>query len=219
MSRAASPAPAVILGAGGHARVVASILTATGRYLFKGFLDRTADTAGEDLGEGQVLGSWDDRLAEFGQDPDACAFLAFGDGGERAAMAQRCRDAGLALPALVHPTACIDPTARIGEGSVVCAQAFLGPQAQVGEGVLVNTAASIDHESRIGDYATLSPRVTIAGRTSIGARTFIGIAACVADRLTVGADARIGAGAVVLNDVPGGAFVVGIPATAKASAT
>lgn len=214
MSTVQSAPRAVIVGAGGHARVVAALLRENGTYDVAGVLDRTYGSTGETILGLAVTGSWDEipGLKAHGIDT---AFIALGDGSQRESLLERCRAAGLCLPPLVHPRAFVDSSATLGAATVVCALAHVGPDARVGRGVIVNTHASVDHESVVGDFATISPAVTIAGRCNIGARTFLGLGCRVSHGLEIGDGARVGAGAVVLRDVGPGAFAVGIPAELK----
>jgi len=194
--------------------VVLSMLAATSEYDVIGVVDAGVPCSGEAILGVPVIGGVD-RLAELRKSGTEAAFLALGNGSERAAAQAALAAHGYALPPLVHPTAFVDPTAQIGAGAQVCAMAFIGPEVVLGDGVIVNTHAAVDHESRVENFATLSPAVAVAGRCLIGAGAFLGIGAKVSHGLHIGAGARLGAGAVALAGVPPSVLAIGIPARVK----
>lgn len=202
--------PIIVLGAGGHARVVVAALRVLRTFHPLGVLDRTNLATGETVAGAAIVGGFADleRFAAQG----AAAALAIGDNRERAVHFDRCRALGLALPAIVHPAAVVDTGAVVEDGALVCMGAIVGVQARIGRGAIVNTGAVIDHESVLDDFAHVGPGARIAGRVVIGSRAFVGIGACVIDRIAIGADATVGAGAAVIAPVAEAATVVGVPA-------
>ncbi|MBI2095281.1 MAG: acetyltransferase [Candidatus Omnitrophica bacterium] len=200
--------PAAVLGAGGHARVVASILEAR-RMPVLGFFDDSFDPkAGEKILGRPVLGRFRDILKFKGK--IGGVYLAVGDNASRKKFFNFFRERGFSLPSITHPSAFVEKNARIGEGSVVCLGAIVGAGATVGKGCIVNSGASLDHESRLGDFSHLAPKSVVAGRTSIGESSFVGMNAAVADCLAIGAGVTIGAGSVVLRNVPDHKKVLGV---------
>jgi acetyltransferase EpsM len=114
-------------------------------------------------------------------------------------------------PALVHPSSVISPTARLGDGSVICPLALVNTEAELGRAVIVNSSSVIGHNVAIGDAAHVGPGVVLTGTVQVGARTFVGSGAVAIPGVRIGADVKVGAGAVVLHDVPDGATAVGVP--------
>jgi sugar O-acyltransferase (sialic acid O-acetyltransferase NeuD family) len=197
-----------IYGAGGQARVAASIIRRLGGMVY-GYFDDSFD--GEEIIDGApVMGMFRDILNVQSACQTAC--VAVGDNRKRQQAFFFLNEHGFHLPPLVHPQALVETDAMVGEGSVVCLGAMLGTKAVIGRGVIINTGASVDHESCIGDFAHLAPQAAVAGRTVIGEGTFIGMSAAIADRLNVGDWAVIGAGSVIIRDVPGHQTYVGVPA-------
>ncbi|GHA85086.1 hexapeptide transferase [Algimonas arctica] len=207
---------AIVLGTGGHARALIATANLIGRYELMGILDRTGPTPGETIMGLPVIGLWNDLWQLRGMGITS-AYLALGNNATRREMFQRCEESGLKLPALVHPSAFVDPTAHIGDGALVCGGAFIGPEVEIGKGVIVNTGSSVDHESIIEDFVTVSPGVVIAGRVVIGQNAFLGIGACISDNVSIGSGARVGAGAIALKDIPENVLVVGVPACIKST--
>lgn len=197
---------AAIYGAGGHGRVVASILQARQIPLL-GFFDDGA-TIGDTVGNTPILGQREDLLKR--RDQITAVYLALGDNLTRSRVFKELRRESFELPPLIHPWALVEPSATIADGSVVCMGALLAAHVSVGRACLLNTGCCLDHESELGDLVHVAPRATVAGRVTIGELTFVGMAAVVAQDLSVGRRVAIGANAVVLKDVPDGSKVVGV---------
>ncbi|MBU2548167.1 MAG: acetyltransferase [Proteobacteria bacterium] len=198
---------AAVFGAGGHARVVGSILRAVGREII-GFFDDSFHNDTEIIQGAPLLGRFGD-LDRFRGEIEA-VYLALGDNARRQAAYADLDGRGFRLPALVHPRSLVEADASVGAGSVVCLGAILAAEVRIGPGCIVNTGASVDHECEIGDFVHLAPRATVAGRTRIGPGAFVGAGAVIADRLRIGRGVIIGANATVLADVPDGARIVGV---------
>ena len=203
----------VILGAGGHGKVVLDILRAAGRHNPVGFLDADRTLAGTTVAGLPVLGPVN-LLPKLRQQhrTGLGAVVAIGDGRTRRSYAALVAEHGLELVNAIHPAAVVSPTAALGRNVVVAAGAVVCVDARVGDSVIVNTAAVVDHECEVGDGAHVGPGALLAGRVRVGAGAFVGLGAKVIQCLTVGEEAVVGAGAVVIADVPDHATVVGVPA-------
>jgi sugar O-acyltransferase (sialic acid O-acetyltransferase NeuD family) len=209
----------VIVGAGGHGQVVASMITAgasaDGQPLhLAGFVDDDPSLQGAMVAGAPVLTGLSclDRVA-------ADAFVvAIGTNSTRARICDRLRKAGRHVVSVVHPHASVAADVTLGDGTTVSAGAVVVVSADIGRGVILNTGCTVDHHTRIGDFAHIAPGVHIGGDASIGSRALVGIGAVVLPRVRVGRGATVGAGAVVLADVPDGETVVGVPARAIGTA-
>ena len=197
---------AAIYGAGGHGRVVASILQAR-QIPILGFFDDGA-TVGDTVGNAPILGRREDLLKQ--RDQVTAVYLALGDNLIRSQVYKELRRESFELPPLIPPWAMVDPSASIADGTVVCMGALLATEVSVGRACLLNTGCCLDHESSVSDLVHVAPRAAIAGRVTIGELTFVGMAAVVAQELSVGRRVAIGANAVVLKDVADGSKVVGV---------
>ena len=200
----AQSAGAVVLGFGGHAHVVASILDRTGVAVDGYFDDSYTGEEAPPIGGVALKGTIEDAWSVNPRD----AYLAIGDNRVRRRFFLDAKRRGLTLPPLIHPSAIIETNASVAEGTVICAGAILCAEASVGPGCIVNTGAVVEHECRVGAFAHLAPRSVTAGRTEIGDSVFLGAGAVVAQCLTVGEGAIIGAGVVVLKDVEAGAKIL-----------
>jgi sugar O-acyltransferase (sialic acid O-acetyltransferase NeuD family) len=201
--------PLLVVGAGGHARVVLDIAEKQARYRVVGLVDDSPALAGKRVLGYAVLGG---REVVERADAPSHAIVANGTPQARAAWQDYLEARGFQLAVLAHPSAQIGREVSIGVGTVLMAGAIVNSGSTLGRGVIVNTAASIDHDCRIGDFAHLAPGARLAGGVEIGARAHVGIGACVLQNRVVGQDAVVGGGAAVVHDVPAGLTVTGVPA-------
>lgn len=200
----------LVLGAGGHGKVVAETALASGQWNKIAFLDDRFPDMRQVCGW-PVVGRIDDGknlLREYTQ-----AVVAMGDAYKRLDFLRALGEAGFELPAVVHPTAWVSPSSQLGAGCVVFAQAAVNADTAIDEGVIINTGATVDHDCRLGEGVHVCPGAHIAGGVVIGARSWIGIGACVIQGLRVGADVTVAAGAAVVTDIVDGLTVGGVPAS------
>lgn len=206
----------LILGGGGHGKVVADVIRASG-HLVAGYIDSTAEKLGTvvEPGGARVLllqdALW--HLLEAGQKLPAGAnavVVAVGNNTVRMELIERLGDE--MCPVVVHPSAVVSPSARVGAGTVVFPRAVINADAEVGRGVIVNTGAIIEHDCRIGDGAHLSPQAAICGAASLGKRSWLGAGGVVIHGVSVGNDTIVGAGAVVVRELGDELTAVGNPA-------
>lgn len=214
MSPSRTPQKIVIVGAGGHARVVVSILQNIGGYKVVGILDREKPDSSERILGAPVIGGWD-NLAALRKKGVACAALALGDNAQRRDMFLKLSELKFKMPALIHRHAFVEKSADVGAGSVVCMGALVGAAAKIGNAVILNSGCSIDHETQVGDYAHVAPRTAVAGRVTIGEGAFVGIGTSVRDRMSIGAWSTVGAGSVVVSPIPEKTTAYGSPARVK----
>lgn len=200
--------PFIVIGGGGHAKVVIALLLARGSPI-QGYVETDPSAVHQILGL-PCLGG-DDRLAECA--PDAVD-VALGVGGTeaRSRIFVSWRARGYAFPALVHPAAFVDAAAGLSAGVQVMAGAVVQAAATVGENALLNTGCRIDHDCRIGDGAAVAPGAVLCGGVTVGAGAMVGANATILPGLQIGNGATVAAGAVVIEDVAPGARVAGVPA-------
>lgn len=112
----------------------------------------------------------------------------------------------------IHPSAIISPKAIIGDGTVVMQGSIIQTGSRIGRHCIINTGASVDHDCEIEDFVHIAPHATLAGGVIVGKSSWIGIGACIKQGIKIGKNVIIGAGAVVINDVPDGVVMAGVPA-------
>lgn len=208
------PRNCVILGAGGHGRVVLDILQSARRVNVVGFVDSDASLTGRRIDGVPVLGRPDDLCGLRQTGVATSAIVAIGDNGARRAIARQVDELGFELINAVHPSANIARNASLGRNVVVAAGALVCAHCQIGDSVILNTGCIVDHESMIGTATHICPGARLAGRVTVESGAFVGIGSTVIQSIRVGYEARVGAGAVVIQDVAPMATVVGVPARA-----
>ena len=199
----------VIIGAGGHGRVVADIALKSEKYKNIYFLDDAVTS--DQLGL-PVLGTVSE-VNNFCATADF--FVAVGNSDARKRITEIIKSEGCSIATLVHPAAVIGKDVSIDEGSVIMAGVVINPCVKIGRGVIVNTSSSIDHDCRICDYSHISVGAHIAGMTTIGRGTWVGAGSTVIESLSVCDDCFIGAGSVVVKSIAESGKYFGVPARKK----
>lgn len=202
--------PLILLGAGGHARVLVALARAAG-YPILGVCDPVLAEKSVFNWEGlRVLGhdAALDRLA-----PD-CVSLMLGVGqlagsNSREVIYTSWQAKGYDFPALVHPAAWIAPGVALNDSVQVMAGAVIQPGCKIGENSIVNTRACIDHDCQIGRNVHVAPGVTICGSVTVEDGAFIGAGATVIQGVRVGRRAIVGAGSTVVRDLAPEAKIFG----------
>lgn len=202
-----SERPLRILGAGGHAKVVAEAWQSSGGTVAAFHDDDPATAARAVLGL-PVSGNLGSALGHG--DP---LHLAIGANAARRDLDAELRDADWA--SVIHATAWVSPTTKVAPGCLIGANAILQAECTIGRHVIINTGAIVEHDCTVGAFAHIAPGVRLGGNVTIGEAALIGTGAIVLPGLSIGADATVGAGAVVTRDVEAGATVVGAPARAR----
>jgi sugar O-acyltransferase (sialic acid O-acetyltransferase NeuD family) len=202
----------IIVGCGGHGRVVLDVLLNADQHEIVGFVDSNPKLLGRRIDGVEVLGRPDDVQRIRHSLQVDCAIVAIGDNGVRRQMARRMEEEGLELINAVHPSANLARNVSLGSNVVIAAGALVCAHCQIGDSVILNTGCIVDHESLIGTATHVCPGARLAGRVIVESGAFVGIGATVIQHVRVGHDAVIGAGAVVIHDVEPMTTVVGVPA-------
>ena len=198
----------IIIGAGGHARVVVDAAREAG-YLLLGIIDTDYRGQKEYILGCQVIGDFD-ALSNF--DPaETVVAIAIGNNQKRADYSHRVKGLGFLAPKIIHPTAIISNQASISDGTFVNTGAIINAGAEISGNTIINSGVIIEHEVVIGKNCHICPGVKIGGRTKVGDNTVVGIGSSIIDYISVGYDVSIGAGSVIIHDVKSGSTVVGVP--------
>jgi sugar O-acyltransferase (sialic acid O-acetyltransferase NeuD family) len=201
----------LVYGAGGHGRVVADILLASGCRELGGFLDDSKALHGSTVMGLPVLGG-EDWLQDKEDKSDVVLALGIGDNCIRRDKAEKHKSSGVETVRAIHPSSMLSRWVHIEQGTVVMAGAVINPGAQIGLGVIINSGAVIEHDVVIGDYGHVSPNAVMGGESRLGPLSHLGLGAVVLPGVTIGRGSIIGAGAVVVEDVPDNVIAMGVPA-------
>ncbi|MGV8073277.1 MAG: acetyltransferase [Syntrophobacteraceae bacterium] len=206
------PLKVLIIGAGGHAQVVADIMlhmAAGGQAILPvGFLDDNQGLTGLKFLGLPVRG----KISDLPNIAFDSLIVAIGENRVRKYIFQQLRAKGERFVVALHPSAILAPDVKVDDGSMVCAGSIVNTGAVIGANVILNTGCTVDHHNIIGDHVHIAPGVHLGGEVEVGEGTLIGIGATVMPGRRIGRWSVVGAGALVHEDVPDGVIVVGVPA-------
>ncbi len=194
-----------IFGAGGHAKVVLDAFKSK-RLKVTALIDPAR--SGEQLLGINIVGSHNE-VKEAGT---KSFIVAIGDNQRRKSIFEEVRGLGWEPTAIVHASAVVSDTAKIGIGTFVSAGAIINADATVGENVIVNTGAVIEHDCCVEDHAHVAPQSAMGGTSFVGEGTLFGIGSVMLPGKKIGKWACVGAGSVIIRDVQDEATVAGNPA-------
>ena len=186
----------VILGASGHAHVIADIVAACGDKV-EAFLDDNPSIEG-------VSGS----ISGYEKYIDAEFVIGIGN----AEIRKKFSNLPVKWYTAIHPSAVVSPKGTIGEGTVVMPNAVINSGANIGKHAIINTAAVVEHDNIIGNYVHISVGAKIGGTVQVGESTWVGIGATVNNNISICSGCIIGAGAVVVKDIKIKGTYIGVPA-------
>jgi sugar O-acyltransferase (sialic acid O-acetyltransferase NeuD family) len=185
---------------------VVDLIESMGVYSIAGFIDASPDCVTRDL---RYLGCDDEWPKIRAGIPDLKIALAID---YPAARARLFGHYGTAVVQFRSTIAYVSPRAVVGEGSIVQRGVTVMPSAEIGTACKLNVNCTVHHDARIGAFSTLAPGSQVLGNVTVGERVYVGAGAVIRQRCRIGEGAVVGAGAVVVEDVPAGAVVVGVPA-------
>lgn len=165
----------IILGAGGHGRVVAEAAELEGKWDRIAFLDDRADIT--KVLEFDVVGKFDDY--ESLSNKYEFAFAAIGNNQKRLEWINRLSEAGYRVPIIIHPNANVSKYSSVEEGTIVLAGATVNTNSKVSKGCIININSSVDHDCEIEDGVHICPGAVVRSTAKIGAYSYIGTASCV----------------------------------------
>ncbi|MEZ5757447.1 MAG: acetyltransferase [Emcibacteraceae bacterium] len=193
--------PTIIIGAGGHARMLADTIKASGGNIL-GFTDLEIKSGTNIFDDFNVLGT-DDILDDFATDEIE---VTIGVGflpkkNWRKAIFEKISYKGFKIKTVIHPSVTLGSYILLGEGCQLIAGAIIQTGCKIGKNVIVNTGASIDHDVTIGDFCHIAPGATICGDVKIGENCFIGAGATIIQGINIGHNVTVGAGVLVRSDL------------------
>ena len=204
----------VVLGGGGHARVVIDILEQAREFDIAGFV--SPDEQPDEIFGHRRLGGDDALEAILGSGVE-CAFVAIGDNRRRMDCIATVKRRGFTLVNAVSPAAIVSRHAMLRAGIAVMPGAAVNAGSTIGDGAIVNTNATVDHDCDIGACAHVAPGSSLAGCVQLGEGVFLGTGTSVIPGIRIGAWTTVGAGAAVIADLPDRVVAAGVPATIRKS--
>lgn len=202
----------VVIGGGGHAKVVVSILRKLQRYRIVGYTDpegRGSLLGAPYLGADRELAALASRLQKLN------AVLAIGQvglGEKRHEIWTRLQSQVLSFPAIVSPAAIVNEGVSFGDGTVVMDGVVINCGAKIGCGAIVNTNSTIEHDVVLEDWVHVAPGATISGGVTVGRFSMVGAGSTVIEGIKIASGCMVGAGATIVRDLTKPGVYVGTPA-------
>ena len=214
--------PFIIIGGGGHTRVLIGVLQANGAAVH-GVLTQDESLLGTQILGVPVLGleGADGVLPSPDQ---ACIANGVGNRASRKGSGLAVREGlyarytemGYDIPMIWSLNANVMAHVNVSIGAQIMAGAQIQPGSWIAENAIVNSCASIDHDCMVGKHAHIAPGAILCGNVKVGARTHVGAGAVVSQGVVIGDDCVIGAGAVVTRNVVSGQIVLPAQSTVTA---
>ena len=198
-----SSKPVIVMGAGGHAKVLVDALRLSNREIL-GFVTPDLEV-GENFCGKKVLGN-DSEIDNYSPNDIE---LVNGIGSLprknlRWKVAGKMRQKGYYFSSVIHPSAIIATNVRFGKGVQVMAGAIIQADISVGDDSIVNTGVLLDHDCNIAENCHLAPGVVCSGGVEIGKVSHLGTGAIVIQNVSIGKECTIAAGSVVYDNVSDG---------------
>lgn len=200
----------MIIGNGGHSKVIKDLITSLGTNELIGYLDDKYQefTMKKELLYGPL------SAAHIVQNrfPTVKFIIGIGNNLIRKTVSEQLELTNDDYISLIHPTAWVSPSATVRAGSVIMANAVIQADVKIGSHTIINTSAIVEHDNKLGPFVHLSPNAVLTGSDWIDEGVHIGAGATVIPHKKIGKWATVGAGATVIHDLPDGCTAVGIPA-------
>lgn len=193
----------ILLGAGGHAKVVLDLLHLL-QHSVLGVTDPLLKRQGIREWRGlEVLG--DDQAITI-HSPDQVV-LANGIGSlpgqhQRKTLYDNWTMHGYTFITLVHPSVLLGEGVQLTSGVQIMAGAVIQADTRIDENTLINTGVCVDHDCKIGKHCHLAPGAVLSGNVTVSNECHIGPASCVVQGCHLGKGAILGAGTTLLNHLP-----------------
>jgi UDP-perosamine 4-acetyltransferase len=200
----------VLIGAGGHSKVIIDIIKSRNEYDIVGITDKFNR---ENVLNIPIIGD-DNILDKLYNDDVKYAFICIGALGNmsvRNVIYNKLKNIGFKLPVLIHKSAIVSNYVNIDEGTCVMPGAIINPEVHIGKSCIINTGSIIEHDCIIGDNVHISPGVKLAGGVKIGNNSHVGIGSSIIQNKVIGNNVTIGAGAVVIKNIANDSVAVGVP--------
>jgi len=200
----------LIIGAGGHGKVIVEIATEMKKWNKISFLDDNYSSSDSQHNGYPILGKID-SYKEF-QNDYKDLFIAIGENKLRCDFFYKFSNIGFNIPNIIHPSAIISNTVRSSSGIVIMANAVVNSSSIIEDASIINTSASIDHDCILHEGVHICPGVNLAGNVNVGRLSWLGIGSSVIEGINIGEEVTVGAGAVIIKNIPDKKIVVGNPA-------
>jgi sugar O-acyltransferase (sialic acid O-acetyltransferase NeuD family) len=198
------PTKLLIIGAGGHAKVVIESIDTKKTNIFIAdqfkYKDRCQKIFNYQVSD---LKLWIDKKIQF--------HTAIGNNQDRRRLTENFKHLNRKEFNVIHPRSIISNSASLGNGIFIAANAIIGSEVEVMSGCIINHGSIVDHDCIIGEFSHIAPNVVLGGGVQIGEECLIGAGAIILPNIKIGNHVTIGAGAVVTKNIKNNTTIIGIP--------
>jgi sugar O-acyltransferase (sialic acid O-acetyltransferase NeuD family) len=208
--------PVIVLGAGGHAKILIDIINLSDEYFLEAVVGREDEPL--DFIMGQPILKGDKHLKDYLSEGVTLLTIGIGgysDNSRRTEVYRMCKSMGFEIINLIHPSAVVAKSVKLGDGLVIFAGAVINPEVTIGSNVIIATSATIDHETTIEDHVLVSAGVTVGAGNTLKEGALLALGSKVISRVVIGRNSLVAAGAVVVKNVPDNTAVFGVPARSR----
>ncbi|MBF7016781.1 acetyltransferase [Staphylococcus durrellii] len=200
----------MLIGNGGHAKVIKDIILRLPNYHITGYLDDTISQPGY---INNVVYDNIENISKYNR--DNYFVIAIGDNKTRQQIVRRLDSIDIKFATIIHPSAIIGSNVSIDEGTVVMANVTINADVCIGKHCVINTMCCIEHDINIKHYVHIAPHATLTGNVVVNSCTLVGAGVTVIPNITIGQNVTVGAGSTVINHIADNCTVYGSPAKIK----
>lgn len=208
--------PILILGAGGHAKVIIDIISITNEYQIEAIIGQESEEKESFYGYPVYKG--DQYLEEFrerGIKKVAIGVGGYRDNNKRIHLFHQLQDMDFDIINIIHPSTIISKTTQMGLGIVIYPGVVINTDVHLGDNIIIASNSVIDHEAQIMNHVLISTGVNVGAGSIISEGALLAVGSSIIPRVKIGKNVLVAAGAVVVNDIPDGSKIFGIPAKIK----
>lgn len=198
----------VIIGSGGHAKVIIDIVRSMKKYEIVG---TTSSDKSKAILNIPMLGG-DEVLEPLHRRGILNAFVAIGDNRIRSNVSKYAAKVGYNLINAISPFSHISSTVKLGSGIAIMPGAIINIDTVISNNVIINTGATVDHDNVIGESVHIAPGCHLAGNVHVGSGSFLGVGTKVIPNIKIGSWSMLGAGSVIVKNIPNNITAYGVPA-------
>lgn len=209
----------LLIGAGGHCRVILDLLFVSKEYEVAGIIDLPQRL--NNIVSGAPVVGTDGDLPKFFKKGIKHCFISMGSVGDpqlRVKLYGLARKIGFIFPNLIHPSALVSLQIKLGEGNYIAPGVIINAGTFIGNNCIINTGSIIEHDCKLGDFVHISPGVILSGGVSIGSNTHVGTGSLVIQNLKISEKTIIGAGSVITKNIRSGIIAYGNPCKERRNA-
>jgi len=191
----------LLIGCGGHARFILSILNSNDSYKVAGLINLGEDYNPKEVIMNTPVVGCRRSLSQLCDQGFKAVILAIGDNALRKELYAEVVDLNFELPCVVHPSAIIDDSVLMGAGNIVGPNVVIGAEVKIGSNNIINSSSIIEHQSIIGSHCHISLSSVLCGAVRVGDEVFIGANSTIIDRVSIANNTIVGAGANIIRSI------------------